>query len=233
MINLFRKPKKGTVHYLHIGKTGGTAVKAGLRKYRKKADYLIELHGHQTKLTDVPPGDFAIFFLRDPISRFISGFYSRKRKGQPRYYNEWSPEEAEVFAVFSTPGELAAALADDSSAHHQLAIKGMQNIFHLSHYSDWYKDEDYFNQRLDSILFVGFQESLSADFATLKKILGISRWAKLPSSEVVSHRNPADVDKSIPDSAMPRLKQWYQADYAFVEKCRSLMQTRSAAAESN
>lgn len=93
MIALFRKNKKQKVHFLHIGKTGGSAVKFALKEYSKTSWCKITFHDHKTSLSDIPEGEKIFFFLRDPISRFISGFYSRQRKGLPRYYSEWTSEE--------------------------------------------------------------------------------------------------------------------------------------------
>ncbi len=44
-------------------------------------------------LRNITEGEGIIFFLRDPTSRFVSGFYSRQRQGQPRYYSPWSSDE--------------------------------------------------------------------------------------------------------------------------------------------
>ena len=78
------------VHFLHIGKTGGTAVKYALKRNLVNKEYMIYLHGHEFKLRDVQKGAKAFFFLRDPVDRFVSGFYSRRRQGQPRIFSPWS-----------------------------------------------------------------------------------------------------------------------------------------------
>lgn len=81
-----------TLHFVHVGKTGGTAIKQALLSHRlayrheRNAHKLpagpygrIHLHKHRFRLGDVPPGDFVFFCVRDPIARFVSGFY-RDRK---------------------------------------------------------------------------------------------------------------------------------------------------------
>jgi len=77
---------KQLIHFLHIGKTGGSAIKYALTQYSVSGRYAIYLHSHNFRLRDVPIGESVFFFLRDPISRFKSGFYSRQRQGQPRYF---------------------------------------------------------------------------------------------------------------------------------------------------
>ena len=77
---------KQGVHFLHIRKTGGTAVKHALKSHLRTRRYLIFLHKHNVKLKDVPVGDKVFFFLRDPVSRFVSGFYSKQRRGRPSLF---------------------------------------------------------------------------------------------------------------------------------------------------
>ena len=70
------------VHFLHIGKTGGTAIKAALKAYPPAVT--LHVHPHRFALADVPRGERVFFFVRDPLSRFVSAFHSRKRRGLPR-----------------------------------------------------------------------------------------------------------------------------------------------------
>ena len=89
------------IHFLHIGKSGGTAIKHALNDAKHVESGLsFVLHPHSTRLSDIPVGDKVLFTLRDPLSRFCSGFYSRLRKGQPRYNFEWSEGESRAFSKF-------------------------------------------------------------------------------------------------------------------------------------
>src|SRR5690606_3021725 len=101
--------KKTNLHFIHIGKTGGSNIKA-TSKNIKLDNFKLIFHPHNVRLKDIPIGDKYFFCTRDPIDRFQSGFYSRKRKGQPRYYSEWSKDEEKSFSLFSSPNELAAML---------------------------------------------------------------------------------------------------------------------------
>src|SRR5205823_2768329 len=103
-------PDKELVNLLHVGKTGGTAVKHALRTALHAGGYCIRLCRHGVRLRDVPPGEKVVFFVRDPASRFVSGFYSRLRQGRPRYTSPWSRAEKAAFGRFGTPNDLAAAL---------------------------------------------------------------------------------------------------------------------------
>jgi len=87
------------IHVLHVRKTGGTAIKAALADVLNTPTYRILFHPHKIRLCDIPRRDETIVFLREPVSRFVSGFYSRMRKGQPRNYVPWRPEEEIAFVI--------------------------------------------------------------------------------------------------------------------------------------
>jgi hypothetical protein len=71
-------------------------------------------------------------------------------------------------------------------------------------------------------MYIGFQESLAADFAKLKSILGLPPEAELPTGDIESHRNPAHVDRNISDIAVEALKKWYKKEYHFFHLCKNL-----------
>lgn len=220
MFDRFRKQKN--VHFLHIGKTGGSAVKSALKIHPNSSEGRIVLHGHDTSLSDIPNGEKVFFFLRYPISRFISGFYSRQRKGQPQYYSEWSPKEKVVFETYKTPNEIACGLADGKYD----AIEAMKNVQHFKKYIYWYESFAYFQTRVEDILFIGFQETLDKDFMTLKSELGIDDSCTLPTDDIKAHRNPANLDKSIEVRGMHALKNWYQKDMKFISICKEMISNK-------
>jgi len=209
------------VHVLHIGKTGGTAVKAALSGHCDRGDFMITLNPHNVTLRDIPQGDQVVFFLRDPIARFVSGFLSRQRKGRPRYYTEWSNGEKEAFEHFSTPNALALALTSEDPEEQAAARQAMLAIEHVKDsYMRWFDSEAYFLSRLSDIALVGFQETLNEDFEQLKRMFGLPSDLVLPSDPVKAHRNPDNLDTSLDELALDNLREWYKADLAFEEVCR-------------
>lgn len=212
---------KQVVHFLHIGKTGGTAIIEAIKYNLTNNKYIIQIHGHDFRLKDVPIGHKCFFCLRDPISRFVSGFYSRKRKGQPKYNNPWKINEEIAFNQFSTPNELAFALSSEDINVQESAIKAMKNIGHVkSHYWDWFHDKEYFVSRIEDIMFVGYQENLECDFEKLKKILLLPNSLQLPQDKVISHRSNSNEDKHLDDKAKQNLMLWYAQDYKFIKLCK-------------
>ena len=223
MRTIYRLQNKQPVHLLHIGKTGGTAIKYALRPFKTTEHFEIRLRPHQTRLRDIPKGHGVILFLRDPVGRFVSGFYSRQRQGLPKHFSPWSDAEKDAFETFSTANELALALSSPENTLKEKAQNAMQSIEHVrSSYKFWFGDEHYFTSRLPDIFFIGFQESLDQDFLDLSSKLGLPETAALPSDNVKAHKTPAHVDRSLSDEAVANLKSWYRADYRYIELCREL-----------
>ena len=224
---MLNQSTKEIVHFLHIGKTGGSAIKAVLNNNLETLKYIIKVHKHNVSIKDIPVGEKIVFFLRDPISRFVSGFYSRQRKGRPRHNIEWTALEKEVFENFPTPNALALAFSNTMGIEKYLFAKqAMNSIGHLSHYNYWYIDFPYFKSRQNDILFIGFQESLESDFLDLKKILKIPLEEKLPIDDIGAHRNIKGLDKDIDKNAMLTLIDWYKEDIAFVKLCQKIMDSK-------
>lgn len=218
------------VHFLHVGKTGGTAIKYAIERAGQSAaqgaarPWTVHLHRHGVTLRDVPEGEKFFFFVRDPLSRFVSGFYSRQRKGRPRYPGQWSRQEREAFDRFPTPDRLASALSSANEEERASAKAAMTDISHVrDSYWRWFENEDYFLSRLDDLFFIGFQKTLSGDFEILKSRLRLPGGLMLPSDDVQSHANPRDLDRRLTDVSVANLRRWYAADFAFLKLCERVI----------
>ena len=211
------------VHFLHIGKTGGTAVRTALQPHTQAGRYFIILHGHETLLKNVPAGEHVVFFLRDPVTRFVSAFNSRLRQGQPRYFMPWTPAEKIIFERFPTANALAFALSSANVAERAVAEAAMLAIGHVrERYAHWLGSELDFRARLPDVFFIGFQETLTADFEKLKTKLELPATISLPADEVAAHKTPANFDKKLEPQAVENLKHWYRDDIRFHECCQQL-----------
>ena len=209
---------KTPVDFLHIGKTGGTALIDTLRG-QKTEDYLIRMYGHKLKLVNIPEGHKVVFFIRHPVDRFISSYYSRQRKGAPRHNLPWRPPEAAAFGLFKTANQLAEALSSTDLVLQEKAQNAMRCIFHVRNsFFDHLQSDDYFNSRLNDILFIGNQIRLDEDLEKLKDILGLPAGLKLPRDDIRAHRNTLDVDKNLSEEGRKNIENWYQKDIVFYEK---------------
>jgi len=210
-----------TEHFLHVGKTGGTAVKHALQPFADR--FGIALHEHGTTLLEVPGGEHFFFFLRDPVTRFVSSFNSRKRCGRPRYEQPWTADERWAFGKFATPDELAKNLSSADPAVAEAAALAMRRIGWVrAGYDRWFIGRDWLLSRLRDLRFIGMQESLAADFETLKRLLRLPAECRLPDDPVAAHRTPAGLERDLSEAAVANLRRWYAADIAFYEFCREL-----------
>jgi hypothetical protein len=199
---------------IHIGKTGGSNLKSTLENLKCKKYELI-FHPHEVCLVDIPVGEKYFFCVRDPIDRFQSGFYSRKRKGQPRYYSEWSEFERISFNKFSTPEELASSLNTNKNNYEE-AVLAMKSIIHLnSSYWDWFQNEEYFNKRLSDLFFILRLENLNEDFKSLIKKIGINNEIKLRTDVLSMHSNNERYYLS--ENSIKNLNEWYEKEYSFIK----------------
>ena len=218
-------PRERPLHFLHIGKTGGTAIKHALKPVAEAGR--VVLHGHGVRLHDVALGEQVFFFLRDPLSRFVSAFYSRQREGRPRYVVPWTPDEEAAFGRFRTANELANGLSSTSTAERRKAERAMLNIAHLNNrYWDWLSGPDYLRSRSADIYFVGMQEHLGDDFAIVRARLGLPESVRLPDDDVDAHRNPTSIDRTLDEQAVRSLSAWYAEDFVAISECRRLARDR-------
>jgi hypothetical protein len=223
---------KQIVHFLHVSKTGGSAIKHALKPHRQTSQYTLVLHGHRQPLRGVPEGDKIIFCLRHPISRFVSGFYSRLRQGQPRYFVRWSPSEEAAFRCFDTPNRLALALSSADPQEKLQAEKAMRSIGHVKDgYQKWFESDAYLQSRIPDLFFIGFQERLSQDFELLKSKLGLPWDIQLPADDITAHRNPDNLDKKLDAQAIENLRRWYAADMRLYELCRRIAEPAAVGVE--
>jgi hypothetical protein len=214
------------VHFIHVSKAGGTALRFAIRSARARAGGKLVSpwgevwgHDHRFRFADLRRGHKAVFALRDPVSRFLSGYYSRLRKGAPRYFIEWSAKEAQAFEWFPTPQALAEALAESGEARRRAEF-AMGAIAHVSRpMTYWTGKPSYLRRRLDKVLYVARQETLEEDWEKLKELLDIPRDQMLPKDDVRAHRTAyaPDDDRTLSDRALEALHAWYADDYALLE----------------
>lgn len=207
------------VHMLHIGKTGGTALSAAFGALAADPDCPVHFlpHSHSVTLRDLPPGARYFFVVRDPLARFRSGFYSRKRQGRPRHSVPWSPEEAAAFARFAEANDLAESLADPTDAAARAAMATIRHV-RAPHLAWFDNDPDLPLVRRRPVAILR-QEHLQADFAAMLGRLGVpdpERRGALPTDRVASHRNDYGAVPALSETARQALANWYARDIDFV-----------------
>jgi hypothetical protein len=212
--------RKPPAHMIHVGKTGGTALKDTLTPLRTKGRYELHLHKHRTTLADIPFGEKVFFVIRDPVDRYVSGFNSRLREGRPRYERLWTPQEREAFEQFTTPDELGLALSSEDGATRVQAHIAMMSIQHVQDsYWKWFNQRRYLDRRKGDILLIQWFPDLTATFPRLCEALGLPGNPQLPTDPKRTHKSPSDVSKYMSEQAAENVRWWLARDYAFVELC--------------
>lgn len=209
------------VHFIHVSKAGGSVLRYAIRQARKQSGGKLESqwgpiwgHNHLFRLSDIEPEDMAIFPLRDPVTRFVSGFYSRLREGAPRYYIRHTRAERQAFEWFPTPQELAEALADRWGPRRLRARFAMQSIGHLKRgQTFWTGKPSYVRSNLDRVLYIARQETLSEDWEKIKELLDIPRDVALSQDDTIAHRTEYTGDRNISEKGTQALRRWYADDY--------------------
>jgi len=211
------------LNVLHIGKTGGTALKHVLAENAESSRYQLLFRGHDVTLADIPEGEQFMFLIRDPLTRFVSAFNGRLREDRPRYHYPWRDEERVAFAVFKTPDQLAVALSSADAGLRAQAEAAMHGIGHVNTpYTFWFPSQGAFRARLDDVFFIGLQDRLDDDFEALKRRLGLGARLRMPRDETVAHKTPPGFESQLSETGRANLEHWYAFDVAFVQLCREL-----------
>ena len=202
------------VHFIHIGKTAGSTLVELLRWHG--LDRTVAIHGHEFTLRDVPAGDSCFFFIRDPFTRYVSAFNSRRREGRPTYVYPHSPGEAEAFARFSTPNGLAEALNDPDPAVRAEAERAFGAIHHLRRgYEHYLVSPAYLAERAGDILFIGRQEAFAASWHALRARLDVSDAG--PEALPRIHAAPPGESTDLSPRAVANLRERLAGDLAIHE----------------
>ena len=216
-------PERGQkIHFLHIGKNAGTQVKLISNQINALVGHqVIVKHPHDVFLKDLPLGDAYFFSIRNPVSRFRSGFYSRKRKGRPRFNSEWTPHEQLAFSEFEHANDLAENLFQPGEKGRQ-ATAAMKSISHASqNQSDWFSGHGNF-LRVRPPIWIIRQENFEAD---LRKLISLAfpgfdeSVIHISADDVSSHKNDYSNVPALSARAKENLTAWYAQDVEFFDMC--------------
>jgi hypothetical protein len=183
--------------------------------------FRIAYHGHSARIKDIPPNDPYFFSIRNPIDRFYSAFYMRKRKEQPRLYREWKESEREAYALFPEATELAEHIFSDSPlARH--AFVAMQSIGHLSFQHRWFELRELMRTRPP--LAILRQARLAEDCQSLLVKLGVEAPIGLPEDSTQAHRNDYSGALPLSEKAIANLEKWYAVDIEYYKILNQLIE---------
>lgn len=218
----------GKLFFVHVGKTGGTFLGRALRALERRAGIEIEYTRHKGRVPDIlrdAPDSQVMFGVRDPLEIFVSGFYSRQRKGAPRYYSEWSEAETTAFETFDTANRLAEALSAEDADLRQSAQDAMKAIKHVrQNLREYLKGSKFLTENKDRIYFIFNQPTLEDDLAELYRNFDAKVPRRILDNESIKHRNPSGIDRTLSDLARANLSEHYGKDLRIHKTCLTLRQ---------
>ena len=228
------------IAYLHIGKCAGTTL-YDYFKSNSEID-ITYLHMKRIELTDCINYSFA-FFIRHPISRFISAFNHTKRIveldtsglniNQLNHSNSYSPKRIrrkmmhggiafseqydQLVRHFSSANGLAESLYSEDKKQRQKA----QNLMslpneHLYKGIGWYLHNGELIKRFsENIKFVGCVETIEKDIQIAKSLFGLNITSDQTKRKRLGLSSSMD---SLTALAIRNLQQWYQnTDYQAIQ----------------
>lgn len=212
------------VRLIHIGKTGGTALKAMLKEKASELEAKgihFRARKHSVTMEDLKNDGVKaiVFFVRHPVARFVSSFNSRLRQGVPRYVKWWNKEEEVAFSRHKEPNDLAEALSSDNANACLNARADMQSISHVKdQLTKWLVSPEFLEANRDILFYVGTTETMDEDVVKLFAKMGVTPPDKNPDDET-RHATPAEFSRDLSDKAVANLSQWYAKDIEIYEWC--------------
>lgn len=210
------------IHFLHLGKNAGSQVwSISQRVNAASATPRIVKRSHHTNLIDLQKDARYFFSVRDPVSRFYSAFYSRKRKGQPKNYSEWSEAEAFAFSNFEHANDLAESLFQQTTDGVR-AWEAMKSISHSAkNQSDWFCFLGDFLESRPPIWIIR-QEAFERDMSIFLTRIGCTDLAnelENDSSPTRTHKNDYSKAPQLSSLAIENLENWYVQDMELYRIC--------------
>ena len=205
--SIFRK----RFHFIHIGKTGGSAIRHSLIKFNSnQKKFYFFYYGHSFKAFKLKKNQKYFFCIRNPLSRFVSGFYSRQRMGRPwSSVSKWSQNEEEAFRNFKDVNQLAESLYSNDVLLKNKAEQAMVSIKHLKdNYTTWFDKEFFENHKP---FFVFETESLDYDFKIFCKKLNLKHF-DLSKNKITIHKNDYSEIPKLSNLSATNLRKWYAND---------------------
>lgn len=203
------------IHFLHIGRCGGSAIKRALAGV---PDFV--LHERGARLRDVPPGEKFFFVVRHPVERFVSGFNSRLRRQMQGRGEPWSDAETLAFHIFKTPNELGEALASDDRKLRTVAAAAMRGILHVREPMTYWLDPGELQARKGDVLAILRMARLDADFTRMRNTLGLGSGVAL-LDDLTDGRAPRAAAE-LSELATARISRHYRADIDLFNFCIQL-----------
>lgn len=219
------------VHFLHIAKNAGSQTQEICERVRSQSDAIeFIFEGHRFEPRKIIRKKEYFFSVRNPVTRFKSGFYSRKRKGRPRYDREWSKFETQAFECFEHANDLAESLFRPDKIGEQATASILSILHTAQNQSAYFASSGHFLEQCPPLAVIRV-EKFEKDISKFLKGLGLGveileRVMPTAHDSAVHRNNYADIPE-LSEKAIRNLERWYAQDIAFYDMCSAWIERQS------
>lgn len=209
--------------YIHIGRTAGTAFRLSISS-NPTLSQKVNYNKHNITLPDLSPKSKIIFCVRDPVDRFVSGFYQRKNKLK-RHISEnqvssWCKKEVAALDSYQDINHLLKELFSTDKIIRKNCLKKITNIMHIGRYGSywyWFKENDFITLNKSRFYSVLLHEKFEESMMRLIKKLGVDSL-DIVKSRSISYDEYAPIDNNY----RSELIQFLQHEYMFIQSLKNL-----------
>jgi hypothetical protein len=207
--------------FLHLGKTGGTAFVTYASHYIPSIE---KVDHKEVKLKSVCGHHCAVLFVRDPIDRWISGYYSRYRRGCPMHCSNWTKCETKYFQQFPNVSALAEALYDSSNDTSSGTPTSENEFYHANRMVNYcvrhlQLDFSFYLRDLETeytkIGYVGLTDNLEAEFQHFVSKFNFTQILKHSFESI--HANPSNKTNVLSEKGRINLIKSLAKDYYYMD----------------
>ena len=212
--DIFVRPKKKVViNILNIGRISIPYMES-LLNGKELDGYQVKFRPPRIRLKNLPVGSRVWVIVRDPISRFISSFYSRRYEGKPLFMIPWTEAEKSLYHRYETVNDLAEALSDENALVRFRAIQDMRDIGFLDRvYQHYYEGltQDDCDKEIHAITDI---EQIEAVECEVKKIFDVPTSLKLDDPDEALMQT---CDWHLSDTGLENLRLWFQKENSYYD----------------
>lgn len=210
----FRNYNDDQIFFFHISKCAGTALRDVFNEINKNSNINILRFGHAVKSKHVnfSKKNRYVVNIREPLDRFLSAFYDRKRSK-----NLVNVDEIDCFKNFPDANKLAETLSANNFELRNKAIYAMKKIELVNHhYSHWF-DLNFIEN--NEPFFIFEQENIEEDF---KRFCEKINYNKNINLKIVNKNETFPEKPILTEKSINNLKRYLSDDLIIYQKLLSL-----------
>jgi len=217
------EPEQPAFVFLHLGKTGGGSVRQLLRPIRSQWA-AVGHHGTLDEIHQRWPEAPIVFFVRDPVTRFVSGFNNFRRAVVHKSTGKL-PSQIELVAhtLFTTANELAEGLASNDPRTRSAAEWAVTRLgFLRNHLTANLHSAAAVDRHRPHLALIGLFERFDVSVSAMRAALDLPPTLRLPTDESTAHRGLRHLPTRLSPVGHAAVAHWYRADIELYAHCRTI-----------